>query len=453
MLASLAMALITGCDTSPAPPPALAPTAAVASPTAEVTTLENGVRLDPTVSGKIELWHFWASPVRRNAIRRVMAVCNDKLPNIVVSDTIKPFGDIWNQNIAAVEQGSGMPDVIVEDRPKIAERARNNIDQSLQEWATRDGIDGTQFWPFTWQQSNYENETYGIPYETEVRVLFYNRSLFKDAGLDQAKPPATWDELWQAADKIDQKNPDGTYSRIAFYPLIGNASAQLWGYTNGADWIDAQGQPVLTDTKAIETMTWMKKWVDRYGGFDAMKQFLSQFGTGPNDPFMSGKVAMFVDINGYASQLNFFRPKYESKGEGSINLDWGVSDIPYGEQKASWSGGFAPSIPRGAKNPQAAWEFIKCATAPEAQASWARDTYSMPANREAASDPILLADPSWQLFVDAMSYTRAGNTPTYSAWNSELEKRAEDVWTGKVSPEEALQQAQQAILEAMAADK
>ena len=144
----------------------------------------NGPKLNQNVSGTVNFWHFWGSPVRRNAIRRVIAICNQQLPNIKVSETFKPFGDIWTANIAAVASGSGMPDVIVEDRPQIPQRARDQVDENLQELATRDGIDGKQFWPFTWQQTLYEDETYGIPFETDVRVLYWNKNAFKEVGLD-----------------------------------------------------------------------------------------------------------------------------------------------------------------------------------------------------------------------------------------------------------------------------
>jgi multiple sugar transport system substrate-binding protein len=447
-LASVLLALVTivgslaACDTGPAP----TPTAAI-EPTPSFKTLPNGVRLDPSVSGTVELWHFWASPVRRNALRRVIALCSAELPNIQVNDVVKGFGALWDENREAVLAGQGMPSVIVEDRPKINERARDGIDSNLKEWAERDGVDGSQFWPFTWQQSVYEGAPYGIPYETEVRVLFYNKSMFQEVGLDPNTPPQTWADLEAIADKLDKKNPDGSYERIAFLPIVGNASPVTWGYTNGADWIDEAGRPVLTDTAAIETLEWMKKWLDRYGGYDKAREFLSQFGPVPNDAFSSGKVAMFVDINGYASQLNFYRPRWQGSSGGTTSLEWGVSDIPYAKNKASWSGGFALSIPRGAPNAAAAWEFIKCATAPAAQSSWARDTYAMPANISAASDPLLLADPSWKFFVEAMEYTRAGNTPIYPQWSNELDARFEPIWRGEITAAEAMEEVQRIVSE------
>ena len=405
-----------------------------------------GPTLNADVSGNVEFWHFWGSPVRRNAIRRVVAICQQQLPNITVNETFKPFGDIWTAKTAAVAAGSGMPDVIVEDRPKLPALAADNIHQNLQDLATRDGLDGSRFWPFTWNQTLYEDDTYGIPFETDVRVLYWNKNAFREAGLDPEKPPKTWAELEEYAEKLDKKNEDGSYERIAFSPLIGNVGPEVWGYTNGVEWITEDGEVAINTPQAVETLEWIKMWLDRYGGFQNHQNFRANFAAAPNDAFMSGSVAMYVDINGYTSQLNFFRPQVENAEGERENLDWGVSDIPYKEEQASTSGGFALSIPRGAPNADAAWEFIKCATGEEAQASWARDTYAMPANMAAAKDPVLLADPNWQFFVDAMSYSEGGVfLQAYPNWGQELGNRYEQVWTGAMEPEAMLAEAEQVI--------
>jgi len=103
------------------------------------------VMLNSDVSGDIEIWHFWASPVRRNGLKRIIAMCQQQLPNITVTDTVKPFGDIWTANVAAVAAGSGMPDVIVSDRPTLPKDAAEGVYMSLQEFADRDNITRDQF--------------------------------------------------------------------------------------------------------------------------------------------------------------------------------------------------------------------------------------------------------------------------------------------------------------------
>ena len=439
--------------TAPAPAEATAttaPPAAAATNTSAPEATGNGPKLNKDVSGTIEFWHFWSSPVRRSAIRRVVAECSVELPNIKVNETAKPFGDIWTANTAAVAAGSGMPDVIVEDRPKLPQAAENQIETNLQEWATRDNVVRDQFWPFTWDQSLYNGDTYGIPFETDVRVLYWNKNAFTEVGLDPAKPPVKWADLEAYADKLDKKNADGTYERIGFFPLI-SVGVDVWGYTNGAEWVSKDGsKAMVNDPKVAEVLDWVKKWVDRYGGWSNYQAFRGQFSSPPNDPFMSGKVAMVADINGYLSQLNFYRPRYTGPDGKGANMDWGIGDLPYNTQQASWSGGFALSIPRGAKNAEAAWEFIKCASGVKGATSWSRDTYAMAANLEAANSPVLGADANWQFMLNAMKYSTGGYYLTkYPNYFEQVNNRLEEVWQGNMPAKDALDAAQKAVEDEM----
>lgn len=412
------------------------------------------VKLNPDVSGEIDFWHFWASPIRRNGIRRIIAICQQKLPKIKIKDTVKPFGDIWTANIAAVAAGSGMPDVIVEDRPNLPKAAADGIEQSLQKYATRDGLTGAAFWPFTWQQTLYKGETYGIPFETDVRVLFYNKTLFQQAGLDPNTPPKTWDELEKYADKLDVKGADGKYTRIGFFPVaFGNVGEDLWAQTEGLDWTK-DNKPHINTPEVADTLAWIKKWYDRYGGYNAVQEFKASMGAAPNDAFMSGKVAMLVDIAGYSSFLNFYRPSINGADGKSVRIDWGVSLPPYKKQPSSVSGGFALSIPTGAKNPDAAWEFIKCATSQESNISWARDTASIPTDVAAANDPVLMADPTWAFFIDAMKVSTSSLfIPGYPNWREQLNQRYEKIYKGELPIDQALKEAQDAVDKTIASSK
>lgn len=419
-----------------------------AATTAAGGTSSTGVKMNTSISGKVELWHFWSSPVRRNAIRRVVAICQQMLPNVKITETFKPFGDIYTANTAAVAAGTGMPDVIVEDRPKLPAAAANNIETNLQALATRDGIDSKAYWPFTWDQTLYKGETYGIPFSTDTRMLYYNKNAFKEVGLDPNSPPKTWSELQAAAAKLDKKNADGSYARLGFNPLI-NGNWDVWATVNGANYVNSDGKPVANDPKVIETLNWVKKFVDGFGGYASLDKFRNTFTAPPNDAFMSGKVAMVADINGYVSQLNFYRPQIKkADGSGNEALDWGIANLPYNDTAApsNYSGGFALSIPRGSKNQDAAWEFIKCATSEQAVASWARDTYEIPANIKAANDPTLTADPNWVLMLDALKTTKTiPFASQYANYGQEIDKRQRDVYEGKKDAKAAMDEAQAAI--------
>jgi len=400
--------------------------------------------LNPDVSGDIELWHFWGSPVRRTGVRRIVAICEQQLPNINVTETFKPFGDIWTANVAAVAAGSGMPDVIVEDRPQLPQRARDGIQTNLQPFIDRDNYDTSVFWPFTFNETLYEGESYGIPFETDVRVLFWNKQAFTEAGLDPDTPPQTWDELEAYADALDIVNEDGTYARIGFFPLW-NAGIDFWARTNG--WVPVvDGRPNLNDPAYIETLAWVKGWVDRYGGWENLQNFRASYGAPPNDLFMSGATPMMTDIAGYLSQLNFYRPFHTMADDSQVRMEWGVAGLPYNTTPANWSGGFALSIPTGAANPDAAWEFIKCMAGPAGQASWSRDTFAIPTNIEAATQPELMGDPFWSVILETMEVSQGSDyVVEYPNWTEQINTRIEQVWLGELTPQEMVEEAQAAV--------
>jgi multiple sugar transport system substrate-binding protein len=408
-----------------------------------------GFPLNADVSGNVEFWHHWGSPVRRTAIRRVVAMCQAALPNITVEEVFKPFGEGWTANIAAVAAGSGMPDVIVSDRLQLPRDAADGIYQNIQPFIDRDGLDTSKFYPFTWTQTLYEGNSYGLPFETDVRVLFYNKTLFQEAGLDPNDPPETWEELTAYADALDIINEDGTIERMGFFPLI-NVGPDVWALTNGHTFV-VDGQPVVDSPEFAGTIEWIQQWIDRYGGWDNIQAFRASFGAPPNDAFMSGRVAMVADIAGYLSQLNFYRPRTTLADGSQVNTDIGIAALPYGTTPASWSGGFSFSIPTGAENAEAAWEFIKCASSPVAQASWARDTYAVPSIPSAAHDPVLMADANWAFIVQSMDISTSSEfVAAYPNYLEQFNQRAEQIYRGEIPLEQALQEAQAAIDEAVA---
>lgn len=393
---------------------------------------DTGITLDPDVSGDVEFWHFWGSEVRRNAINKVIDECEAQLPNIHVTEVFKPFGDIWTANLAAVAGRSGMPDVIVADRPQLPRDGAEGVYQSLQPFIDRDELNTDVFWPFTWEQTLYGDESYGIPFETDVRVLFYNAGVLEEAGLE---PPESWDDLWEIADELDEIDDDGTIRRMTFFPLEGNVGPDLWVATKGYDLVQ-DGYPQVDDPAMVETLEWVQEWIDRYGGWDNVQRFLEGFDAPPNDAFMSEALLMKVDVAGYTSTVRFYEPDFE----------WSATLPPYDETPASSSGGFALSIPTGAANADAAWEFIKCAADTKGQVAWSRDTFSIPTIQASAHDEGLMEDELWPFFVEAMEVSGAFPfVAGYPNWPGELSNNYEKVWTGEQSAADMLEEAQRAI--------
>ena len=65
------------------------------------------------------------------------------------------------------------------------------------------------FYPAFMENSQTGGKTWGIPFQRSTVVMYWNKELFKEAGLDPEKPPTNWAELKAAATKLTRKDPSG----------------------------------------------------------------------------------------------------------------------------------------------------------------------------------------------------------------------------------------------------
>src|SRR5690606_33873627 len=101
-----------------------------------------------------------------------------------------------------------------------------------------------------------------------------NKKHFRDAGLDPEKFPATWDELEEAAKKLDIKN-GSRYERVGYAPQFGSCGWDCLGgnFDNGKIYFDDDGNPVINTPGKVEAMEYMLRFSDRIGqkNIDIMK--------------------------------------------------------------------------------------------------------------------------------------------------------------------------------------
>jgi multiple sugar transport system substrate-binding protein len=206
-------------------------------------------------------------------------------------------------------------------------------------------------------------------------LLFYNKDAFKEAGLDPTKPPATWKELEEFARKLDVKL-DGKYTRIGFYPLFGGFGAPSWmkNADNGIGYVE-DGELKINTPNKVKAVEWLADWQKHYGK-KTIQNYQAEFSNGQTNPFIAGKVAMFTDVATFYTQIR----------DSGTKLNFGVTTMPaFDENSKPWSdgGGFVAEIPKGAKHPKEAMEFINYLTGEKAQTYWAEKNYDNVANIKA----------------------------------------------------------------------
>ena len=197
--------------------PAPAATQVPAAPLAEVPVggASDGITL--TLSD----WHL-TEPHWEKAIKEMMLVFEKENPNVKVLLVPVIYAEKENIYITEIQAGAG-PDLMhlhgFSIRSFIEKGFLYDITPFIQqEGKTAWGGDFIETWyPQTVELMVYQDKYYGLPSDFMSMVLFYNKKLFMEAGLDPGKPPRTWDEFLADAKALTRdRNDDGVVDTWGF---------------------------------------------------------------------------------------------------------------------------------------------------------------------------------------------------------------------------------------------
>jgi multiple sugar transport system substrate-binding protein len=95
---------------------------------------------------------------------------------------------------------------------------------------------------------------YGMPFAASTRLLFYNKTLFADAGLT---PPTTWNELAADAGALKAAGVKYPYA-LPLGPEEAQAETLQWLLSGGGGYTDTLGTYSIDSTANTDTFTWLK---------------------------------------------------------------------------------------------------------------------------------------------------------------------------------------------------
>nr|WP_186778449.1 extracellular solute-binding protein [Streptomyces salinarius] len=95
---------------------------------------------------------------------------------------------------------------------------------------------------------------YGLPFAASTRVLFYNKTLFSEAGL---QPPKTWDDLAEAAEALKDKGVKYPYA-LPLGPEEAPAETMQWMLSGGGGYTDDVGTYSIDSPQNATTFTWLR---------------------------------------------------------------------------------------------------------------------------------------------------------------------------------------------------
>lgn len=373
------------------------------------------------------------------------------------------FGD--QKFEAAVAAGTG-PDVAFQNRHTFKQFASQNLYRPIDDYFSKSGLKKDDFLSVQLGEVTWLGKLYGLPYATDSRLFFWNKDLFKKAGLDPETPPTTWAELEQYTAKLTQKSDSGTYSQIGFIPYgVENTWMWLYAWINKGQAMDATGHQVLCDSSQwIDALTWVSTFYPKYlGGAGIATSFLQGFQGQAADPFGASKLAMIGggDIGTYAG----------------LELNFGAAPFPVSPkgEKSTWSCGFSFAMPPSTNHTDQAWTFMQWVIGPagfqsagttglaQATRDWERQklpgkpVYVPPLATYKPSVAVLdktfganldaNIKPMYQLSKDSLNWTHGCGEMGIAAleyWN-QVDRAAQASINQKSTPKDALQAAKAAV--------
>ena len=208
-----------------------------------------------------------------------------------------------------------------------------------------------------------------VPYLGLAYGLYYNKQMFKDAGLN---PPTTWEEMVSAAQKLT----DPAKSTYGFALAAGSYTenvhfAFINGSQNGGEWFDSAGKPTFTSDANVQGVL---RYLNLMQKDKVANTSNAQYdnGTKAVNDFATKKVAMILNQNNADNSI---------QSNGMKSDEYGVVPFPApsgGQKIASFIAGINMSIFKNTKNKDAALQFVKYMTSPETQKTLGKPFSSLP---------------------------------------------------------------------------
>lgn len=299
------------------------------------------------------------------------------------------------QKLLAEEAAGNAPSVAMLNTTNlVATMATKGAILPLASYIKQSKLNMNQFTHASLYSNSLLGQQYALPFFEDTYGLYYNKALFKKAGIKN--PPKTLEELLADAKKLTITGQNGQYSQLGFMPSFPKASE---AYLFGGRWADASGHVTATSPATLKGVQWM---VNVWKQFDPTKvqRFISGSSGAVNnvDPFALGKVGM--EISG-----EWFMPTIIQQ---SPNLDYGVAPIPYPAGHPEYGnmgsvGGNPLVVLKGAQDPQQSWNLIDwLATSGEVMGTQDKklfqEIYAVPALKFLVNDTKLAPTPQMSFF-------------------------------------------------------
>lgn len=228
--------------------------------------------------------------------------------------------------------------------------------------------------------TDVDGQTVGLPYVFSTPVLYYNATLFQQAGLDPNNPPQTWEDIRTAAQAITTKTPAGGGYVLCVAEDVGDWCMKGIIRSNGGHVVSEDGSEIeFGEPPAVEAVAMLQglqQAGDRVFPNVKWQDALAQFKRGELGFFLSTSIIQKSLITASANKWDLRATGMPSFGD--------TPAIPTNSGSALYMFAKDPLKQR------ASWELMKYLTSPEAQTLITSDVGYLPLRNTLVDDPKFL---------------------------------------------------------------
>lgn len=315
-----------------------------------------------------------------------------------------PWGD-WEQKYKTMFASGNPADIFIVNNPDFPAFANSNNLLDLGGYADPGYFDN--FFPGVQAMYQWQGKNMAIAFTTDCRILWYNKDLFTEAGLDPNAPPATWSELLSYAKTITEKT--GKYGfgmdlGLKEFPMQAAFCASGSSIINVA--ADGSVTPNV-DTPAYKG--YLQLLVDLKPTFEPDYATLNHHDVALQ--FVEGQMGMIIGNTLSATDI------YSKSFYGQALVPKMDASSPNG----SFGGGFGICVSSQTKAPEQAVKFAQLLCDPKYNAAMISD---IPASEAGLAQSSFAQDPNMKVYLEQIKYARQAQPKTL--YYSEIDAAAYD---------------------------
>lgn len=415
-------------------------------------------RTDQAPDGRVVV-HYWEkwTGFEGEAMDQIVSDFNASQNRIFVQKlTISQI----DRKLMLATAGGNPPDVAGLWSHTVPDFAEKGALTPLDKLVAEAGIQRDDYIPVMWELCRHRGFMWALPTTPASVALHWNKKLFREAGLDPDRPPRSLDELDTMSDRLTIVEMNGRHVRyseltdeerraknfrlvqVGHLPQEPGWWREMWGYWFGSELWDGDRKTTANSVENVAAFDWFRQHAEKFG-VDNLRSFGASFGNfaSPQSPFLSGKVAMVVQGVWMYNFIDKFAPQ----------LEWAAAPFPAKDPSRFPAVTIVETdvlvIPKGARHPREAFEFIRYVNTPAAAEKLCLGQRKFTALAQVSSEFIAKhPNPFITTFIELAKSPHARYVPRLSTWaeyKDELLNAADRVQSLEVTPQQALDLVQQ----------